>query len=37
MPVYFSNNLTKYAEDDWELTYKINLKAPFQIIKFKYT
>ncbi len=31
--ITISNELHKYSENDWDLTYKVNLKAPFQIIK----
>ena len=27
------NNLFNYTDEDWELTYKVNLKAPFELTK----
>ena len=29
--VTYGNNIFDYSEDDWENTYKINLKAPFEL------
>ncbi len=29
--VTYGNNLFDYSDDDWEKTYKINLKAPFEL------